>query len=109
MIENPRPIVGLPPNAQLATSPSSFMPSRQPPPRPLGLGNHFAPGPGGHLKATRHYIEVEIVISDQRRTAVCEPDGLAAGTNDGWWSIMAQHLAGEIVIANEGAYPIIVR
>src|SRR5262245_41982183 len=77
-------------------------------PGPLGLGNHFAPGPGGRLKAIRHDMEVEVVVADQRRSAVSEPNGLAASADDRWWSILAQNLVGAIVIADEGAYPIIV-
>src|SRR5262245_4482852 len=77
-------------------------------PGPLGLGNHFAPGPGGRLKAIRHDLEVEVVVADQRRSAVSEPNGLAASADDRWWSILAQNLVGTIVIADESAYPIIV-
>src|SRR5262249_40984583 len=31
-------------------------------PRPLGLGNHLAPGPGGRLKTIRRYVKIEVVV-----------------------------------------------
>src|SRR5262245_61037841 len=77
-------------------------------PGPLGLGNHLAPGPAGRLKSISHYVEVEVVVADQCRTAVSQPNGLAASTDCGRWSILAQNLVGAIVIADQGTYPIIM-
>ena len=109
MIEKPRPLAGLPPNVHAYDQPVLVHAVETAAPGPLRLGDHLAPGPRGRLEAIGDDVEGEVVVADQRRAAVAEPDGLAAAEDDGWWPVMAENLVSQSVVADKGADPIVVR
>ena len=66
------------------------------------------PRPCGQLEAIRDYIERIIIVSNQRRAAVAEPNRLTAPMDDRRWAIMAQNAMRKVVIADQGASFIVV-
>lgn len=77
-------------------------------PRPLSLGNHLASSPGSQLETSGDDVERKVVVAHQRRASITKPYRLATTAEFCWRPIMAQNLLRALIIANKGAYPIVV-
>ena len=79
-------------------------------PRSLSLGDDLASEPGRGLETVADTLSSgQVVIADQGRAAVAEPDRLAAAGGYRRRAVVAEYAVGQIVIADQGAGPVVVR
>src|SRR5579871_5140332 len=77
-------------------------------PGPLGLGDHLATGPRCDFEPAGNHSKRIVVVSDQGRSTVAEPDRLGAAMDLQRRPIVAENAMGYAIGADEGAGPVVM-